>query len=68
MDVMLKGPWYINLRKKQAFIARLQVDKDKNLMSLFEHELTENYARILAEKYFPQSMDGVVFDDIVLLY
>jgi len=68
MDIMLKGPWYINLRKKQAFIARLQVYKDKNLMSFFEHDLTENYARILAEKYFPQSMDGVVFDDIVLLY
>jgi len=64
----MKGFGYINLRKKQAFLARLQVYRDKDLVSFFEHDLTENYARFLAEKYFPQSMDGVVFDDIVLLY
>jgi len=64
----MKGFNYINLRKKQAFIARLQVYRDKDLMSFFEHDLTENYARILAEKYFPISVDGAVFEDIILLY
>lgn len=59
---------YINLRKKQAKIVQYQIFDNGILFNYLQQKEFENFARLLADKYFHKSKDLIIFENVLELY